>query len=405
MSVVARKLLVYKIDFGVSRSVFRNTYFEKHPYLKIGAFETHPFGWSLVDEILDRQEPSADRIKVLKGGRIDPECYTEEFLDIGIRRRRILKPNLYGLMAEGASLVLNRSELVSRQVEAVCMEVGRFVGTQTTVNVYASMSEMPATNVHWDTHDVFIVQVVGRKRWRVYEPTFYLPLSSQTSDGHKADVPDNPIFDHVLEEGSILYVPRGWWHRVEPVEDSDTIHLTVAIHTPLVLDFLIWACADVLTKRSEFRRALLGDADDPIRVTEALEAIRLELDSNEVLERFYDRSQNRERSSDRFDINRLLRSDHQALLDTSNVSINSKGRLRVRRGQAIINGVDVKMAGLGGRVLAALGTQASLSVEQLGELTGSPLSELKSIIASLRIAELVRVENSSDLNSDNAESF
>jgi len=39
-----------------------------------------------------------------------------------------------------------------------------------------SCEEVPAVNPHWDDHDVFILQVSGEKRWRVYGVTRPYPL-------------------------------------------------------------------------------------------------------------------------------------------------------------------------------------------------------------------------------------
>jgi len=79
------------INFGISRNIFRETYFEKKPYLIENAFVTDRPGWELIDAALDMQDPSSDRLKLLKGGRVEPERYLEEFVDIGIRRKRIAK--------------------------------------------------------------------------------------------------------------------------------------------------------------------------------------------------------------------------------------------------------------------------------------------------------------------------
>jgi len=215
------------INFEISKNEFRETYFETNPCLIENAFATDGLGWELIDSALDMQDPSPDYLKLLKGGRLEPERYLEEFIDIGIRRKRIAKHLLYQHLKEGGTVVLNRIELVSPQVRALCLSAGQFVGAQTTANAYAAFGPEPATNVHWDTHDVLVMQLKGKKRWRVYEPTHPLPVANQISNERKDELIDAPVMDLELEQGSCLYVPRGWWHKVEPVAGYDTIHLAV----------------------------------------------------------------------------------------------------------------------------------------------------------------------------------
>jgi ribosomal protein L16 Arg81 hydroxylase len=294
------------IDLGMTRAEFRETYFEQAPLLRRACLDPSAFGWRTIDQALDLQDPTRELIKVLRGGRLAPETYVEEYMDIGIRRRRIVKERLYAELEAGATLVLNRMELVSPLVRDVCMEVGRLIGAQTTCNTYASFGPQPGTGVHWDTHDVFVVQVKGRKHWRIYEPTHALPISSQTSNDRTDDVPETPALDVILEAGDALYVPRGWWHRASPTEGCDTIHLTVAIHAPLVLDLLVWACAAVLPNLVEVRHSLLGSPNDSERLHQAVAAAADALRHPATLQAFYARSRARERVVSPFAIEEVL---------------------------------------------------------------------------------------------------
>jgi len=77
------------INFGVPRDEFKGFYFEQKPHLVENVFPINGLGWELIDSALGIQDPSPDYLKLLKGGRVEPERYIEEFVDIGIRRRRI----------------------------------------------------------------------------------------------------------------------------------------------------------------------------------------------------------------------------------------------------------------------------------------------------------------------------
>ena len=43
------------------------------------------------------------------------------------------------------------------------------------------------------------------------------------------DKPDAPLWEGMLEDGDLLYIPRGWWHVATPL-DEPTLHLTVGVN-------------------------------------------------------------------------------------------------------------------------------------------------------------------------------
>ena len=110
--------------------------------------------------------------------------------------------------------------------------------------------------VHHDTHDVFVLQVSGVKRWRIYDPVVELPLGRQRWSGGAGE----PVEELTLEPGDTLYLPRGWPHEAV-AQDADSLHLTIGLHPPTRLDALRAAleeCGDDV----EFRRGL-GEGELP----------------------------------------------------------------------------------------------------------------------------------------------
>jgi hypothetical protein len=134
-------------------------------------------------------------------------------------------------------------------------------------NAYHTPASAQGFAIHHDTHDVFVLQVAGRKRWRVYEPVIELPLKSQRWSPALGD-PGTPVLDLALEAGDTLYIPRGWPHEASTAE-GESLHLTVGLHPPTRLDALraaVDACADDL----EFRRCVGADGELPADLLERL---------------------------------------------------------------------------------------------------------------------------------------
>jgi ribosomal protein L16 Arg81 hydroxylase len=120
------------------------------------------------------------------------------------------------------------------------------------VNMYAGWQTSRGFDLHWDDHDVFILQVTGRKLWRIYGETRKHPVT-----GDKAEKPSNvdePVWEGMLEDGDLLYIPRGWWHVAMP-QAEPTLHLTVGIHNRTGLDLLRWL-SERLRESESFREDL-----------------------------------------------------------------------------------------------------------------------------------------------------
>jgi hypothetical protein len=119
---------------------------------------------------------------------------------------------------------------------------------------------------HHDTHDVFVLQVSGRKRWIVHEPVLPLPLPSQARSGDDlvADGAE-PLLDVELEAGDCLYLPRGYVHAALTT-DEHSVHLTVGVLSTTWYDVL--SDALTLAGRDEgFRDALPVQPRDGLAAT------------------------------------------------------------------------------------------------------------------------------------------
>jgi hypothetical protein len=155
--------------------------------------------------------------------------------------------------AAGATLVLQALHLNWPPVALYCRDLERRLGFPVQANAYLTPAAAQGFAVHHDTHDVFVLQVAGRKRWRLYEPVLELPLKDQRWSP-ELGAPGAPIDDFTLDAGDTLYVPRGWPHEAE-TSDEEALHLTIGLHPPTRMDAVraaLESCADDV----EFRRTV-----------------------------------------------------------------------------------------------------------------------------------------------------
>ena len=132
---------------------------------------------------------------------------------------------------DGATVVLQGLHLTDPRLARFANNLALELDQPVQINAYLSPSSTRGLDVHFDYHDVFVVQLDGTKRWRVWSPTD----RSRDPIGGKHTVPrprpdelGDPILDLVLEPGDVLYLPRGHPHVAETTDRASS-HLTVGL--------------------------------------------------------------------------------------------------------------------------------------------------------------------------------
>lgn len=232
---------VMSIKFSVSTNEFIERYQEKKPLLMKGAVSADIFSWRDANEIFERCDVSANDLKLSYEGIRPKSEYVESYWDIGTLRHRLIKPAVYDFLRKGATLIANK---IANEpaVNQFATKVAEFTGRQVVSSAYAAFGSRDSFRCHWDTRDIFAIQLIGRKRWIVYEPSFEAPLYTQQSKDyeHEYPCPETPCMDFILEPGDIFYLPRGWWHNPLPIGEA-TFHLALGTFPAYTVDYLDWA--------------------------------------------------------------------------------------------------------------------------------------------------------------------
>ncbi|KZC11548.1 Lysine-specific demethylase NO66 [Dufourea novaeangliae] len=134
---------------------------------------------------------------------------------------------------------------------------GCFVGA----NSYLTPANSQGFAPHYDDIEAFILQVEGKKRWRLYKPrneNEYLPRYS--SENFIDSEIGEPILDTILNAGDLLYFPRGTIHQGETM-DTHSLHITLSVYQKNSWgDFLEKLIPDALKTATEtdceFRKGL-----------------------------------------------------------------------------------------------------------------------------------------------------
>lgn len=139
-------------------------------------------------------------------------------------------------LSEGCTLILNGTDHMSLPVA----KVARAIESETLGKVAANTFFTPAGSrgflPHFDTHDVFVLQVAGQKHWHLFDQRIELPVDRQIHLIDQASVGD-ASYKFVLEAGDLLYVPRGLVHGAF-TEDQHSLHLTMGFRPLRWADYL-----------------------------------------------------------------------------------------------------------------------------------------------------------------------
>jgi hypothetical protein len=158
----------------------------------------------------------------------------------------------------GASLVMNDVDSLTPGLAGVSEALeGAGLG-KAQANVYVSFQSHKAFPAHYDTHDVWAVQVEGEKTWNIWEGRADYPLPHpifrNLGQAHHEQAKGKLRERVVLRAGDLLYLPRGWYHDAL-AEEATSVHISYGVHAPLGMDLV-----NILLERAlydgEFRKPL-----------------------------------------------------------------------------------------------------------------------------------------------------
>jgi ribosomal protein L16 Arg81 hydroxylase len=124
-------------------------------------------------------------------------------------------------------------------------------------NLYLTPPGSQGFAAHFDTHEVFILQLEGVKHWGLYGDAERLPLAGDAAPLTRR--PGKPVQEVTLKAGDLLYIPRGHVHEASTAKES-SLHLTVGVNVYRWADLLHHALTCVSRQDDVFREAIPGGA-------------------------------------------------------------------------------------------------------------------------------------------------
>jgi len=248
--------------------------------------------WSEVNRMLQKHRLEPPRLRLVRKGEF---AQKSDFLRYeGGNVPFVVPEKLSQRLRDGYTLIIDAVDDMADGVMRAAEDFERVLQEAVQVNLYAGWREQQGFDRHCDTHDVIVLQVYGKKYWRVYEGGRPHPLKDDIAPNDVA--PEKVLWEGMLEDGDALYIPRGWWHEASAIDEA-TLHLTFGIHQRTGVNLVHWL-ADQLRASVDFRAPLrrFASADEQQQHIAELKRQLLTAIDDDVLARYFAHHNARARS-------------------------------------------------------------------------------------------------------------
>ncbi|XP_006272625.1 ribosomal oxygenase 1 [Alligator mississippiensis] len=199
--------------------------------------------WEKQPLLIQRHQPSyyqglfstAELDDILRGGRVrfglhlDVTSYVAGVRETHNPVGRALPAAVWDFYCRGCSLRLLNPQAFSATVWHFLSILQEQFGSMVGANVYLTPPGTQGFAPHYDDIEAFVLQLEGKKHWRVYAPRSEAEVLPQFSSPNFAQSEiGEPVLETVLEAGDLLYFPRGFIHQGDCLPDAHSLHITVS---------------------------------------------------------------------------------------------------------------------------------------------------------------------------------
>jgi len=201
-------------------------------------------GWRGIDRLLDMTHAwSSQSLKLMLDGQpVPPEAFCSRATSRdGAPVQQPDARKLREWVARGASLVMNDVDSLSPGLASVSEALEEAGLGKAQANVYISFRSHKAFPAHFDTHDVWAVQVEGEKTWNLWSGRAEWPIPHPAfrslGQAHHEKAKGTLREQVTLKAGDLLYLPRGWYHDALAEADA-SVHVAYGANAALGMDLM-----------------------------------------------------------------------------------------------------------------------------------------------------------------------
>ncbi len=174
-----------------------------------------------IDDFLSQQNLLPESIRLVRQGVDIPTANWTKTAQLarGITTTSANPTAILKYYNEGATIVISYAQLTIPSLTKACIALEQALKIPFQTNIYITPPQTQGFSMHYDTHDIFLVQIKGTKTWRFYDTGENLPTKQQPFK----QAPEL-MRELTIATGDFLYVPRGIVHEAFSAQNA-TIHV------------------------------------------------------------------------------------------------------------------------------------------------------------------------------------
>uniref|UniRef100_A0A1I8Q8M4 Bifunctional lysine-specific demethylase and histidyl-hydroxylase n=1 Tax=Stomoxys calcitrans TaxID=35570 RepID=A0A1I8Q8M4_STOCA len=144
---------------------------------------------------------------------------------------RAMPPVVWDFYGQGCSIRLLNPQTFLPELYTLNTTMQEYFHCLVGANAYLTPPNSQGFAPHYDDIEAFVIQIEGRKRWRLYKPrTSAEILPRESSQNFTQKEIGKPILEEVLEPGDVLYFPRGTIHQASTEPGYHSLHITLSVY-------------------------------------------------------------------------------------------------------------------------------------------------------------------------------
>ncbi|PPK63489.1 cupin domain-containing protein [Actinokineospora auranticolor] len=195
----------------------------------------------LLDAMM-RRSLDVPQLRLFKGGK---ELHPDAFLMDAVTRRgqstSMAHMDRVGrLIKDGCTVVLDSFDAFDPTMEVACRALQWWAHELVQVNTYLTTNDAAGFNLHWDDHDVLIMQLGGEKSWEVRGASREVPMYRDAEANRTPS--EEVVWSGTMRQGDVMHIPRGYWHQATRTDRGAgySLHITFGFVNRTGVDWLTW---------------------------------------------------------------------------------------------------------------------------------------------------------------------
>ncbi|GBM89353.1 Ribosomal oxygenase 1 [Araneus ventricosus] len=240
--------------------VFFAKKWEKKPFLIKRSNSNYYKGLYSVKEF----EKTVDEHFLNYNSEIDVVAYVDGERKPLINDKRVFSSYLWAAFKEGYSIRMRNPQAYSKALGSLCSLLQEYFSSFVGANMYLTPADTQGFPPHYDDIDAFILQIEGKKLWKLYTPSEKDMLARVSSPDLCEDDIGEPYMEVELNPGDMLYFPRGYIHQAKAAPGMHSMHITLSTNQLNTWgDFLEHALTNAIEDATEndieFRKSIPKD--------------------------------------------------------------------------------------------------------------------------------------------------